>query len=136
MIHAVIFDCLGVLCDPSARRNEAAIELVRSTRGKYKTALLSNINRQFIQRAFSDRELRELFDEVLLSTEVGVAKPMPEIYDMAALRLGVLPGECIMIDDSEVNVDGARRAGMRGVLFETPQQCRAELAQLLEVGDA
>lgn len=112
-------------------RNDYVVELVRTTHTTHKTALLSNIGRGFINDFFSRDELDELFDTVVLSSEVGTIKPEQAIYDLTAQRLGVLPEECVMIDDSERNISGAERVGMRGLYFQTLEQCQAELATIL-----
>lgn len=112
-------------------RNELAVELVRSVRKTTKTAMLSNVGRGFIDDFFTKRELQELFDVVVLSSEVGYIKPNPAIYQLAADRLEMLPQECLMIDDSEANVAGARQAGMQGLHYQTLEQCRTELEDIL-----
>lgn len=131
MIQAVIFDCLGVLCDQRGQRQERVISLVRELRAERKTALLSNVNRPFLASVFDQDELALLFDTVVISGEAGIAKPNPLIYEQTAMKLGLLPEECIMIDDSEVNVDGARQAGMAPVYYQTFEQCQKELTELL-----
>lgn len=112
-------------------RNELAVELVRSVRKTAKTAMLSNVGRGFIDDFFTKRELQELFDVVVLSSEVGYIKPNPAIYQLAADRLKMLPQECLMIDDSEANVAGARQAGMQGLHYQTFEQCRTDLEDVL-----
>jgi HAD superfamily hydrolase (TIGR01509 family) len=136
MIHAVIFDCLGVLCSEHGKRHEDVVEFVRELHKHHKTALLSNINRQFIDILFTQQELAELFDVVVLSSEVGIAKPNELIYEITAMKLGAVPEECVMIDDSEANVAGARQAGMQALLYETLEQCRIEIKELTEKNDA
>lgn len=136
MIRAVIFDCFGVLCQPNGQCNDPLIELTRSLHDRYKTAMLSNISRSFVDQLFSQKELDELFDVVVLSGELGIAKPSPEIYELTAMRLGVLPEECVLIDDSQINIDGAWRVGMQALYYETLEQCQADLAKLLGENNA
>jgi putative hydrolase of the HAD superfamily len=60
-----------------------------------------------------------LFDAVLISAIEGVEKPDPEIFHRACARLGVEPNETIHVGDHRVNdVDGANRAGLRGVWID------------------
>jgi len=136
MIQAVIFDCFGVLCSERGARYEQVVDFVRQTHKGYKTAMLSNVNRQFVDSLFSQQEQAELFDAVVISSEVGIAKPNDLIYEMTAMKLGVVPEECVMIDDSEANITGARQAGMQAVLYETLDQCQADLNDLLEKNNA
>jgi putative hydrolase of the HAD superfamily len=57
-----------------------------------------------------------------------VAKPDPRAYEIVAERLGVAPGDCLFLDDREVNVLAAREVGMRAEVFRTPAQVRALVA--------
>jgi HAD superfamily hydrolase (TIGR01509 family) len=86
-----------------------------------------------IDGLFTPEELESLFDVVVLSSEVGMVKPHPEIYELVAERLGVASGECIMIDDLPTNTAGAEAAGMQSKVCVTPLECATELrGQLLE----
>lgn len=78
-------------------------------------------------------ELGELFDALVLSHEVGMRKPEPGIYALAARRLGVPAGACVVVDDLVTNVLGARDAGMRAVLHEDDATTVAELEELFGV---
>jgi putative hydrolase of the HAD superfamily len=77
--------------------------------------------------------LGELFDALVLSHEVGLRKPDPEIYALAADRLGVPASACVVVDDLITNVIGAREAGMRGILHEGDDATIAELEELFGV---
>ena len=112
-------------------RDERAIELVRSLRGDYKTALLSNIGRGRIDMLFTPEELKGLFDAVVLSNEVGMVKPNATIYELAASRLGLPADECIMIDDIAINVMAAEAAGMHGLQCKSAEQCEVDLRNML-----
>jgi putative hydrolase of the HAD superfamily len=72
----------------------------------------------------------ELFDVVVISGEVGLRKPEPEIYALAARRLGVDPGTCVFVDDLSPNVRGAEAAGMVGVHHVDAEQTLRELEAL------
>jgi HAD superfamily hydrolase (TIGR01509 family) len=61
----------------------------------------------------------ELFDDILISSEVGMTKPDERIFRLAASRLGLEPHECAFVDDSEHNIAAAEAVGMRGVLFRS-----------------
>jgi HAD superfamily hydrolase (TIGR01509 family) len=60
--------------------------------------------------------LHALFDDVVVSAEVGMAKPEPAIFRRAVDRLGLAPAECVFVDDWDQNVEAAREVGMRGVI--------------------
>ena len=85
-----------------------------------------------MQRRFSDEELNSYFDELIVSSEVGMAKPYTEIYELTAMRLGVDPEECIFIDDRELYCEGAEITGMQSILYKDFNQMKAELTALLK----
>ena len=73
----------------------------------------------------------DVFELVVDSAFVGTRKPEPAIYALTLERLG-LPGEaCAFVDDLEVNVDAARKAGMQGIVFRDTASAVAELEALL-----
>ncbi|HEU4830929.1 MAG TPA: HAD-IA family hydrolase [Candidatus Saccharimonadales bacterium] len=115
-------------------RDERAFEWLRNTRKDTtrQIALLSNIGRGWLDDFIPITERTELFDIVVLSNEIGIMKPDARAYNITAERLGVLPEECVMIDDSASNIEGAKHAGMQGVIFESVDQAGADLVRILE----
>ena len=75
-----------------------------------------------------------LFDGVVISGEVGLHKPEPEIYTLAAERLDLSAGECVFVDDLRENCEGAERVGMTAVLHRGAERTLPELERLLAVG--
>lgn len=112
-------------------RNQQLIDRLPSYRQSYKVGMLSNIGDETMERLFPSGELHQLFDAYVLSGEVGMTKPSPEIFELMATRLGLLPEECLMIDDLPKNAEGARRAGMQTIVFASNQQFEAELERVL-----
>jgi epoxide hydrolase-like predicted phosphatase len=103
------------------------IELLRRVRAAdVKTALLSNSWGLDYPRDGWD----ELFDVVVISSEVGMRKPEPGIYVHTAERLDLPPERCVMVDDLSPNVKGAMAVGMVGVLHADAEQTIAELEAL------
>ena len=96
-----------------------------------KVGLLSNVGSDTIERLFTPDELRELFDAVVLSYAEHIAKPSREAFELAADRLGVSPGQCVMIDDRLDNCSGAEAAGMRAILHTANSRTMAELEELV-----
>ena len=60
----------------------------------------------------------ELFDGRIISAEVKCVKPGPEIYGILLERFGLKAEESVFVDDMPANVEGAKRAGLRGILFD------------------
>ncbi|MGH2982016.1 MAG: HAD family hydrolase [Solirubrobacterales bacterium] len=93
------------------------------------TGLISN---SWVMDHYTD-EVRELFDDVVISAEVGLHKPQPEIYLLAAQRLGVAPQECVFVDDLRENCAGAEEVGMTAVLHRKVEATIARAEELLGV---
>jgi HAD superfamily hydrolase (TIGR01509 family) len=72
----------------------------------------------------------KLFRGIVVSGEEKLIKPEPEIYRLLCSRYGVAAEACVFVDDSLKNVEGARAAGMHGLLFMSPEQLRVELRGL------
>lgn len=81
-----------------------------------------------------DRDLlAELFDDTVISAEVSMHKPEPEIYLLAAERIGAAPEACVFIDDLRENCEGAEAVGMTAVRHREPAETLARLQELLSV---
>jgi putative hydrolase of the HAD superfamily len=103
----------------------AAVREIRT--GSLLTGLISN---SWSTTHYDRRLLAELFDDVVISAEVGLHKPQPDIYRLAAERLEVQPAECIFVDDLRENCEGAEAVGMTAIRFRDPQQTIGRLAEL------
>lgn len=75
-------------------------------------------------------ELPARFDAVVVSDQVGLRKPDPEIYTLAASRLGVPPAACVFADDIAKYLEPARRLGMTTLHATGPATTIAELERL------
>jgi len=119
------------------RLDTELVALIKSLRPRYKTAILSNAWSN-AREAFTQRfGLDEVVDDILISAEVGLAKPDPRIYRLAAGRLGVAPAEAVLVDDFAANVEGARAVGMQAIHFRPDLNVRAALREAgVEVGAA
>lgn len=107
---------------------EKMTDAVRAVRaGGLKTGLVSN---SWSVDHYDRELLRELFDEVVISAEVKLHKPQPEIYLLAAEGLGVEPGACLFVDDLQENCKGAEAVGMTAIRHRDPALTIARLEQL------
>jgi putative hydrolase of the HAD superfamily len=93
------------------------IELARALKGDYRLSILSNADVSLRGRLERDIGIDHLFDDIVCSAEVGMAKPEPAVFHLACERLGLPPAECVFVDDYEANVTAAREIGMPAVLF-------------------
>lgn len=112
------------------RREQPMFDAVSRVRAHgFKTALLSNSWGPGYSRDGWD----ELFDTAVISSEVGMRKPEPGIYRLAADRLGLPTHACVFVDDAGTNVKGAVAVGMVGVKFVSAEQALEELEALFGV---
>jgi epoxide hydrolase-like predicted phosphatase len=106
----------------------AMYELIRTLRRQgLRTALLSN---SWGPAGYPREDFPELFDAVVISGEVGMRKPEPQIFRHAAQELGLPPEVCVFIDDVEANVSAAISCGMTGVHHTDPAATVARLTEL------
>ncbi|GAA0526992.1 haloacid dehalogenase [Saccharopolyspora subtropica] len=126
-LKGLLLDYAGVLDDPGHASTgvppllEVARHVRRSGIG---IAVVSNAAR------LPDPAVADVFDAVVLSGAVGVAKPDREIYVLAARRLGLHARQCVFVDDLHHNVAGAVDAGMVGVHHRDVDSTVTELAVL------
>lgn len=95
----------------------------------YATAVLSNTEQPAL-RYFYQKGYDQMFDTAVFSCIEGTKKPERRIYDLTAGRLGFAAGECVFIDDRREYVEGAKAAGLRGIVFEDINQLVRDLNML------
>jgi HAD superfamily hydrolase (TIGR01509 family) len=111
--------------------NRELVELLPSLRELYSLGLLSNANDDLRQMLTDRWQIADLFDDMIISAEVGLLKPDRRIYELAVNRLGVQPEEAVFIDDRPANVEGARIAGLEAIQYLNNQQVIEDLGRLL-----
>jgi len=111
--------------------NEPILPLLHKLKKAHRLVLLSNTNPiHYPWCEVHYPEVLTLFDEKVLSFQVGHRKPEPEIY-RAALRAARAPAEqCIFVDDKEEFVEAAERLGFRGIVFTSVPDLEEELREL------
>jgi putative hydrolase of the HAD superfamily len=107
------------------------IEALRKARATgLRTGLISN---SWGRGRYDRASFGELFDGVVISGEVGLHKPEPEIFKLGAERAGSEPAGCVFVDDLRENCVGAEAVGMTAVLHRDPAATVERLEQLLGV---
>jgi putative hydrolase of the HAD superfamily len=106
------------------------VSLADGLRGRYRIGVLSNSTPRLESELLAANGIHDMWDVVINSARVGVAKPDSRIYQIAAERIGVPPEACLHIDDLEPNVRGAEAAGFRAIHH---QGDFAELTSQLEL---
>jgi HAD superfamily hydrolase (TIGR01509 family) len=115
----------------SEQKNTDILNYIPQLKRHYKIGMLSNVNRGFMDHFFTQEE-KDLFDVMVLSGEIGVAKPDTRAFVYTVEKMGVAIDESVMVDDRQYNVDGAMRAGMNGILYRDFEQLKKDLNSILE----
>jgi len=100
---------------------------------KYILSMLSNTAKGRLPEIFGAGFLERYFKDVVMSGEIGYAKPEAEAYEIAADRLGVRLDECVFIDDRQEYIDGAVAVGMKAILFTSAKQLKKDLNVILSI---
>jgi epoxide hydrolase-like predicted phosphatase len=111
------------------------VDTIRRQHAHYKTGIISNgfDNTRFMLT--QEWKIADAFDEIIISAEVGVMKPDPQIYQIALLALGVMPRQAVFLDDFLHNVEAAQALGMYAIHFRSPEQALQELDELINFKD-
>ena len=116
--------------------NEPMLDLMREMRDAgHRMAILTNNVREWEPLWRAKLPVDEIFELVVDSAWVGMRKPDPGIYELTVSRLGeVEVGDCLFVDDNEVNVEAARNLGMAAVHFRSNEQAIPEIRAVSGVG--
>jgi epoxide hydrolase-like predicted phosphatase len=106
------------------------LDFLRSIKPEYKVALISNawsgLRDYIIREKFDD-----VFDHMIISAEVGVAKPDAEIYHIALEQLQVRPDEAVFVDDFIENIEACEEIGMEAIHFKDPDSAIQQLKEII-----
>ena len=89
---------------------------------------LTNWSEELFPVALSRFDFLDLFEDIIVSGEVGVGKPDPEIFEILQERIGHALVDCLFIDDSPTNIKAAGEAGLDAILFTDTGHLREDLA--------
>lgn len=111
--------------------DERMLDAVRRSREVgIRTGVVSN---SWGPSIYDGQPLEELFDAVVISGDVAMHKPQPEIFLLASERIGVEAGDCVFVDDLRENCAGAEEVGMTAILHRGAGSTLPELERLLGV---
>jgi putative hydrolase of the HAD superfamily len=96
--------------------NKEVVDLIKTLAGRYRLGIVSN-HPPGLQEWLTEWQILELFDTVVCSGEVGVAKPDEKIFRIALERLGIEAAETLFIDDTREHVLAARELGFTAHRF-------------------
>lgn len=107
--------------------DQEIISLIKELRSEYKIGLCTNASSEFIRRILKIYDIENIFNSIVVSSEVHLIKPEPEIYTLALKNLNSIPEKTIFIDDNPINIKGAEDIGIKGILFKNIDELRIEL---------
>ena len=111
--------------------NLELVEIIKDLKNKdYKICLLSNYSAE-LRKKLAEKELIDLFDEVVISGEVGYQKPQPEIFEILLKNLEISGNELVFIDDSKQSLLGAENIGYIPLLFTNNEKLKKDLSEVL-----
>lgn len=106
------------------------VDTVRTLRGPYQTAIISNAMDNLLEMVTYLYPMRDAFDLVVGSAYEGIMKPDRRIYERTLERLGRAPHEAVFIDDMLANVEAARALGMAGIHYQAGLNVAVALREL------
>lgn len=124
----VDFGSFGELLFENLHPNPEIIDLMAELRQTgHRMALLTNNVREWESRWRAMAPIDEIFELVVDSAFVNCRKPEPQIYELTLDRLGLDPGDCVFVDDMEINCQSAASLGMHAVHFRDNHQATTEI---------
>ena len=134
-IDSDLFKIFARMSHAEGARQDVLERALAIARCGYATALITNNAEEFRERWMAMIPTNDLFDVIIDSSEVGIRKPDPRIFQMALEKLGgVSPERSLFLDDLETNVVAARRLGIHGVVVENdPAETLDVLDRLIEI---
>jgi 2-haloacid dehalogenase len=107
---------------------EGTVELLQALKKNgYSLYGLSNWSAETFTIVRHEFEFLNLFDEIIISGDVKLIKPEPEIFELCLQKIGRPADQCLFIDDSETNIIAARKLGFDTVHFNSPEHLKKEL---------
>jgi beta-phosphoglucomutase family hydrolase len=100
---------------PQMKPIEKVLAEVRRLRGKCPLAVASGGMHVVVEETLHTLGIRDLFDAVATADDVSRGKPEPDVFLLAAERMGVPASECVVYEDAPAGLEAARRAGMKAV---------------------
>jgi beta-phosphoglucomutase-like phosphatase (HAD superfamily) len=91
------------------------VSIAKTWKAKVPLSVASGGSRQNVRATLESVGLWELFDHVVTADEVERGKPAPDLFLLAAQKMNVLPSKCVVFENSDEGLEGARRAGMGGI---------------------
>jgi beta-phosphoglucomutase family hydrolase len=105
---------------PQLKAVPEVLEHVEDARGRIPCAVVSGSTRESVVKSLEVLKLSDRFETLVCAGDYKRGKPDPEAFLMAADRLGVKPGECLVFEDTDMGIEAATAAGMASVKVAPP----------------
>ena len=106
---------------------QAVLDFARQAALSHPVSVASGSQRRHVLETLELIGARELFDTVITPADVAHGKPAPDMFLLAAERMGVAPERCLVLEDSALGVVAAANASMHVVLVPTPTRSSEQL---------
>ncbi|HET7529016.1 MAG TPA: HAD family phosphatase [Candidatus Saccharimonadales bacterium] len=111
--------------------NHPLIEYIgKELKPHYKLGIISNAGADWVEEIIG-RRAASMFDDIVLSHAVGIAKPEPAIYQISLDNLGVSASQAVFVDDVERYCEGARSVGMEAIRYRGFSRMKTELESII-----
>jgi len=129
-------EILFKLLEEDVQPTKGVIDLLRKLRKmKVKLAVASSSHKRMIEYVLKKLEIIDFFDSIVGAEDIDRSKPDPEIFLISAKRLNVKPEECIVVEDSKLGVEAAKKAGMKCLGYVNPSSGKQDLSKADFVAD-
>jgi HAD superfamily hydrolase (TIGR01509 family) len=96
---------------------EPVVEIARMAHGKLPMSVASGSDAHIVHDSLKAIGIHQLFDTVITPVDVPRGKPFPDMFLLAAERMGVKPGDCLVFEDGLLGIEAAKAAGMQYVFI-------------------
>lgn len=97
---------------------DAVVAVAREFAGKIPMSVASGGSRPLVERTLELIGVRSLFEHVIVAADVSHGKPAPDMFLLAAERMGIAPARCLVFEDGAPGLLAAERAGMQAVFVD------------------
>ncbi len=98
--------------------NKKLLDFILENKGKYVFGIISNNYKEAEEVVLNKYKIPKFYDIFVSSYDLGILKPNKEIYELALKKINLPANQCLFIDDSGENVEGAEKVGMTGLQYE------------------
>jgi HAD superfamily hydrolase (TIGR01509 family) len=116
------------LSEELLKPNPGLYELINFLNNRVLLAVASSTQQNVVEKILERFGIKKVFSAITGGDKVKRSKPYPEIYTMTSRKLGVLPANCIVIEDSPAGIESAKKAGMTVFALETEHNSNMDIS--------